>query len=184
MQNQTYNKNMYQLNLKQWQVTTCIYEVMTSSVRWLYRSDSQTDWNFEISLTLLVTQFFFIQHDPYSNLTNILSRWSFWASLIKIGPKLWPLEYPQGFSIIWPTHLVFDQTRPIFELEQDIVMIIILSEFDKYWTKTVTSRVFIKINILKNFHDDWMHNVACIMLTRFFYDLAYWLSFWPDMTHI
>ena len=32
MQNQTYNKNMQQLNLKQWQVTTCI-EVMTSSVR-------------------------------------------------------------------------------------------------------------------------------------------------------
>ena len=39
---------------------------------------------------------------------------------------------------------------------------IILSKFDKNWTKTVASRVF----------------------TRFFSDLAYWPSFWPNMTHI
>ena len=30
-----------------------------------------------------------------------------WLSLIKIGPKLWPLECSQGFSMVWPTDLVF-----------------------------------------------------------------------------
>ena len=43
MPNQTYNKNMHQLNLKQWQVTTFIYEVMKSSVRWRHRSDNRTN---------------------------------------------------------------------------------------------------------------------------------------------
>ena len=53
--------------------------------------------------------------------------------------------------MIWPTDLVFDPTRLIFKLDQD----------------------FIKANILTNFHDDWMHNVACIVFTIFFYHLAY-----------
>ena len=89
-------------------------------------------------------------------------RWSFWASLMKIGPKLWILECSQGFSMIWPTDLVFDPTWLIFKLDPD----------------------FIKANILTNFHDDWMHNVACIVFTRFFYHLTYWPSFWPHMTYI
>ena len=69
---------------------------------------------------------------------------------MKIGPELWPLECSQGFSMIWPTDLVFDPTRPIFEFDRD----------------------FIKANILTNFHDDWMHKVACFVFTRFFYDLT------------
>ena len=76
--------------------------------------------------------------------------------------KLWPLECSQGFSMIWPTDLLFDPTWPIFELDRDIVMMIILSKFDDDWTKTVASRMF----------------------TRFFYDLTYWPTFWSDMTHI
>ena len=82
--------------------------------------------------------------------------------LMKIGPKLWPLECSQGFSMIWPTDLVFDPTWPIFELDRDIVKMIILSKFDDDWAKTVASRVF----------------------TRFFNDLTYWPCFWPDMTYI
>ena len=91
-----------------------------------------------------------------------LSRLSFWASLMKIGPKPWHLECSQCSSMIWTTDLVFDPTFPIFELVRDIVKMIILSKFHDDWTKTVSSRVF----------------------TMFFYDLTYWPSFWPDMTHI
>ena len=36
-----------------------------------------------------------------------------------IGPKLWPLECSQCFSMIWPTDLVFDPTWPIFKLDWD-----------------------------------------------------------------
>ena len=105
---------------------------------------------------------FLTQHHPYSNITEILSRWSFCLSLMKIGPKLWHLKWSQGFSMIWPIDLVFDQTWPIFELDRDIVKMIIPSTFDEDWTKTVASIVF----------------------TRFFHDLTYWPCFWPDMTHV
>ena len=84
-----------------------------------------------------------------------LSWWSFWASFMKIGPKLWPLECSQCFSMSWPPDLVFDQTWPIFEPDQDIVKIIILSQFYEDWTKTVASMVF----------------------TMFIYDLTYWPCF-------
>ena len=95
-------------------------------------------------------------------LTEILSKWSFWASLMKIWPKLWPQKWSQGFSMIRSNDLVFDSTPPIFELDWDIVKVIILSKFDNDWTKTVASRV----------------------VTWFFYDLTYWPCFWPHMTHI
>ena len=61
---------------------------------------------------------------------------------MKIGQKLWSLECSQGFSMIWPTDLVFDLPLPIFNLDLDIVKMIILSKFDEVWTKTVASRVF------------------------------------------
>ena len=80
----------------------------------------------------------------------------------RLDKKMWPLECSQGFSLIWPIDLVFDPTWSIFELDL----------------------AFIKTNILTNFYDDWMHNVACIVFIRFFYHLTYWPSFWPNMTHI
>ena len=64
---------------------------------------------------------------------------------MKIGPKLWPLECSQGFSMIWPTDLVSDPMSHIFELDWDIVKMVILSKFDEDWTKTVASRVFHKV---------------------------------------
>ena len=81
-----------------------------------------------------------------------------WPSSMKIGQILWPQECSHGFSMIWPTDLVLDPMSPIFELDKMIV----LSKFNEDWTKTVASRVF----------------------TRFFYDLTYWPTFWPDMTNI
>ena len=104
----------------------------------------------------------------FYDLTYWLSFWPrkihirSWLSLIKIGPKLWPPECSQGFSMIWPTDLVFDMAWSIFELDRDIVKMIILSKFDEDWSLTVVFKVF----------------------TRFCYDLSYWPSFWPDMIHI
>ena len=92
---------------------------------------------------------------------GMIQIWS-WPISMKIGPKLWLLECSKGFSMIWPTDLVFDPGRSIFELDPDIVKMIILSKFDEDWTKTVASRVF----------------------TRFFCDLTYWPSFWPGMIQI
>ena len=105
---------------------------------------------------------FLTRHDPYSNLTQISSRQTFWQIFMMTGCIMWPVLCSQGFPMIWPTNLVFDPTWPILELDRDIVYMIILSKFDEDWTKTLASRVF----------------------TRFFYDLAYWPSFRHDMTHI
>ena len=126
-----------------------------------------------------------------------------------IGPKLWPLECSQDFSMIWHTDLVFDPTSSIFELDWDIVKMIILGKFDDDWTKTVASRAFtiffsmiwptdlvfdptspifelvrdiVKIIILSKFEEDWTKTVACRVLTRFFHDWTYWPSFWPNVT--
>ena len=94
--------------------------------------------------------------------TYILTSHGPWASFQLFGLKMWHLECSQDFSIILSGDLLFDPTWPIFELDRDIEKMIILSKFDEDWTKTVASRV----------------------LTRFFYDLTYWPSFWTDITHI
>ena len=129
---------------------------------------------------------------------------------MKIGPKMWPLECSQGFSMIWPTDLVTDPTSPIFELHRDIVKMIILSKFDEDWTKNVAFRVFtrffhdltywpsywpnvthielnwdiVKMISLSKFDEDWTKNVASRGFTRFFHGLTYWPSFWPNIIHI
>ena len=106
---------------------------------------------------------FLTRYDPYSNLTKILSIWSLGARLMKIGRKLWPLECSQGFSMIWPTDLVFDPTWLIFELYP---------------------------NFIKPKHSDkFFMTIGCIMWPvlcsqGFFYHSTYWPSFWPDMTYI
>ena len=150
--------------------TSPIFELDRDIVKMIILSKIDEDWTKTLAsrvftrfftwfdlLTLLLTR-----HDPYSKFTQILSKWSFWARLMKIRPKLWPLQCSQYFSMIWPTDLVFDPTWPIFEPDWDIVKMNILSKFDDVWTKPVASRVF----------------------RRFFNDLTYWPSFWPDMTHI
>ena len=136
----------------------------------------------------------------YSNLTEILSRWSFWASLMMIGPKLWPLECSQGFSLSWPTDLVFDPTWPIFELNRDIVKMIILSKFDDDWTKTVASRVFTsqKVDARRTTHrrtthrrtDDRQRPVTIAHHEHFVLRwankkvLGWMVASWMDTTHI
>ena len=65
----------------------------------------------------LVT-YFLIPHDPVSNLSEILSRTSFWACLKLFGLKMWPLECLQGFSIIWSGHLLFDPKDPVLNLKE------------------------------------------------------------------
>ena len=128
----------------------------------------------------------------------------------RLDQKLWPLECSQGFSMIWPTDLVSDPKSPIFELDWDIIKMIILSKFDKIGPKLwplgcsqcfsmiwptdlvfdPTSPIFelnwdiVKMMILSKFDEVCTKNVASRVFTRFFHDLTYWPCFWPDMTHI
>ena len=44
-----------------------------------------------------------------------------------ITSKMWPLEYQQGFPLIWPGHLVFDPKWPSFKLDLEIIKMNILS---------------------------------------------------------
>ena len=103
-----------------------------------------------------------IKHLTLNHKSQGLVGFKVWSSLMKTGSKLWPLECQQGFSLIWPTDLVFDPTWPRFELGLKIIEMNILTKSDEDWVKTVTARV----------------------LTRFFFDLTYWPSFWPHVTQI
>jgi len=83
----------------------------------------------------LVTSFL-TRHDPYSNLTWILSKQTFWQSFINIWSQIWPLECKQEFSKIWPGDLDFHPTWPIFELGLDIVKTNILTKLLKSGRKS------------------------------------------------
>ena len=58
--------------------------------------------------------------------------------------NMWPLLRWQGFSMIWPSELVFDRSWPIFNLDIEII----------------------KINVHNNFQDDWMNKRAMMALYR------------------
>ncbi|KAH3885510.1 hypothetical protein DPMN_009504 [Dreissena polymorpha] len=90
---------------------------------------------------------------------------------------------------------VFQPTRTIFELVQDIIITNVLTKFHKDWTINVTSRVltrktapppgghvfhptgtifelvqdFIGTHVPTKFHADWTKNVTTRVLTRFYY---------------
>ena len=56
-----------------------------------------------------------------------------------IGLKIWPLEFTQGFSNIWPGDIVFDLTWPIFKFVRDFIKTNILIKFHDYQTENVAS---------------------------------------------
>ena len=121
----------------------------------LYSVHNVFPW-FEL-LTLFLTR-----HSPYLNLTEILSRWSSWANFWWLNQNCGLYSAHNVFLLFYLLTLFFDPTSPIFEHNWDIVTTIILSTFYDDWTKTVTPRVF----------------------RRFFLDLTYLPSFWPNIAHI
>ena len=66
----------------------------------------------------------------------------------------------QGFLLIWPSDLVFHPKWPSFKLDLELI----------------------KTNILSKIHDDCFKNVTARVLTRFSFDLAWWPSFWSQVT--
>ena len=76
-----------------------------------------------------------------------------------ITPNMWPLDCQQGFPLIWPGDLVSDIKWPSFKLDLEI-----------------------KMNTLSNIYDEYSKNVTSGVLTRFFFDLAWRPSFWPQVT--
>ena len=147
-----------------------IFELDWDIVKMIVLSWCDEDWTKTVASRVFTRFFYDLTYWPtfWPDMTNIQTRPRYCQDkhseqfLIKYGRKLWPLECSHGFSMIWPTDLVLDPMSPIFELDRDSVKMIVLSKFDEDWTKTVASRVF----------------------TRFFYDLTYWPTFWPDMTNI
>ena len=71
----------------------------------------------------------------FRNWSEISPRQTFWPSFMISGLKMWPLERTQGFSKIWPSDLVFDSTRPIFEIVRDFIKTNILIKFHDYQTE-------------------------------------------------
>ena len=55
------------------------------------------------------------------------------------------LQCTQVFSNILPCDLVFDPTKPIFELIQDFIEAKILTKFHEYLTENVASRAHKKV---------------------------------------
>ena len=91
---------------------------------------------------------------PLSNSSKISSRQTSWASLRKIGPKMWPLARKQDFSTIWPSDLLFYPTQPIIKLIRDIIKTNILSKFEEDWAKMcplVCKQGFSKIDLVTYF---------------------------------
>ncbi|KAH3747895.1 hypothetical protein DPMN_182330 [Dreissena polymorpha] len=72
-----------------------------------------------------------------------------------------------------PGGYVFQQTRIIFELIQDIIRKNVQTKFHEDWTINVTFMVLTSFQptgtILKLFHDDRSINVASRVLTKFHY---------------
>ena len=118
----------------------------------------------------------------FTRFLHDLNYWpSFWPDIPHIWtwPRYWQDDHSEqvswwldqncGFKSVHNVFLWFElltlfltQTWPIFELDRDIVKMIILSKFYDDWTKTVTPGVF----------------------TKFILDLTYWPSFWPNIANI
>ena len=68
--------------------------------------------------------------------------------------KLCPLECKQGFSKIWPSHLVFDQTwpwSPYFKSDLDILTINILAvswTYDQISALYSVHKVFLRFDLV------------------------------------
>ena len=67
----------------------------SGQVWWRLDQNCELESFHKVFLWLYLLTYFLTQHDLYLNLTEILSRWSFWESLVMIGPKLWLLECSQ-----------------------------------------------------------------------------------------
>ena len=54
--------------------------------------------------------------------------------------------------------------------------------FHPMWPSFISDKEFMKINILTQFHEDWIKTVPSREFTWVFYNLILWPSFWSDMT--
>ena len=58
-----------------------------------------------------------------------------------ITKKMWPLEFQQGFPLIWPGDLVSDSKWPSFELDLEIIKMNTLGNIPDDYLKNVTTGV-------------------------------------------
>ena len=92
----------------------------------------------------LVT-FFLTPYDPISNLSDSLSRLTFWSSLWTFG------------QIIVTSGMFFQDLT----LKSDLL-------FDPTWLIIKIGQDYVKTNILRKFEEEWVKSVVSSMLTSFF----------------
>ena len=103
-------------------------------VRWARNGTFRVPTKYFFNLTLWPSLW------PY--LTQIrISRQTFWPIFSSIEQEIWPLERPQGISLIWPSNLVVDLRWPKFELIRDFIKTNILTKIWIDWARNVASRV-------------------------------------------
>ena len=82
--------------------------------------------------------------------------------------KIWAPECLQNFPSIWHIDLVFDLIWPSFELVFSFIGVIRrFQHYSSYITATFELvQDLMEMNVLINFHEDRLQNVACRVLTR------------------
>ena len=83
----------------------------------------------------------FDPHDPVSNLTEIWSRTSFWASLKLIRLKMWPVEASQA---------IVDDQHQTPEDRQGPITIAHHEHFMLWWPKKLTGFTYPKLGYITN----------------------------------
>ena len=81
-----------------------------------YRTDQVASRAYKVFLWFDLVTYFLMWHDPFSNMSEISSRQTFWPSFMIIRLKMWPLKHTQGFSKIWPSNLVLTWHDPFSNL--------------------------------------------------------------------
>ena len=125
-----------------------------------------------------------------------------------ITSKMWPLEHQQGFSFDlakWPSfwyQVTQFSTRPRNQEDEHFEQylwwlfkkcdlwsvnscLLIWSGdlvFDTMWPSFETDQEMIKTNFLSKIHGSCLKNVTTRVLTKFSAGLAWWRSFWPQVT--
>ena len=126
---------------------------------------------------------------------------------MKIGPKMWPLECSQWFSMIWPYWPSFwHNLDPLSNFTKILwgwsfwasLMMIgpklwtleCPQGFSMIWPNHLVSDLIwpifklnwdiVKMIMLSISDNNWTKNLAFRVFTKIFYDLTYWPSFWHN----
>ena len=103
-----------------------------------------------------------------------LARWpSFWTHETQF--RTWPRNHQDK-------HFEQDSWLFINVTARELTRFSGVLVFDPKWPSVELDLELIKTNILSTNHDHCLKDVTARVLTRFSFDLAWWPSFWPQVT--